>query len=99
MNLLLAVMLSWIPPMEREDGNLLLLSEIEGYRLYISYKDYITDIPAVTFPGATTQYDLGGVPDGMRYKLTAFDTDGRESALSNEVIINRTPSSPIIQCN
>jgi len=94
MNLLLAVMLSWIPPMEREDGSRLELYEIQEYKVYIN------DSPTFTIPGTDTQYDLGdNVADGVRLKLTTFDQDGRESALSNEVIINRTPSSPIIQCN
>ena len=93
MNLLLAVMLTWIPPAEREDGTPLLLSEIEEYRVYIN------DIPTFFIPGTETQYDLGdNVADGVRLKLTTFDTDGRESQLSNEAIVNQTPSAPVLIC-
>ena len=93
MNLLLAVMLTWIPPVEREDGTPLLLSEIEEYRLHIN--DYKT----FTIPGTETSYDLGdNVADGVRFKLTTIDHDGRESQLSNEAIVNQTPSAPVLIC-
>ena len=90
--LALALMLSWTPPTEREDNTQLPASEIQGYKLYIN------DQPTFTIPGDRTSWDMTGVSNGVRLKLTTIDTDGRESVLSNEVTVNLLPDPPVLEC-
>jgi len=80
--------LIWIAPSEREDGRPLLLSEIAGYMVYFGnstgdYPDYIEIMDS-----SSTQKSLSALLPGRYYLvITTIDTDGRESAFSEEVSI------------
>jgi hypothetical protein len=82
--------LSWVAPVEREDGTALSLSEIKAYRVYYGEKtgDYshvieIQDNTAVYMV-------LSSIPAGTYYAaVTAVDTLGRESGFSPEIIISQ----------
>ena len=80
--------LSWVAPSVREDNTALSLSEIAGYRIYYgvesgNYKNII-DIG----DGSATQAQISGVPSGIYYAvMTTIDADGRESLISEEVIV------------
>lgn len=81
--------LSWLAPSEREDGTGLSLTEIAGYRVYYGensgeYTNFI-DIHDRTM----VQMALASIPSGTYYvAVTAIDTEGRESALSSEIVVN-----------
>ena len=80
--------LTWIAPSEREDGTVLILSEIAGFRVHYgtssgNYSDTI-EINDHT----TTQAVLDSIPSGTYYVVvTTLDTDGRESIFSAEVLV------------
>lgn len=84
-----ATILSWVAPSEREDGIPIALSEIAGYRIYYgsSSGEYphrydIADSSAV-------QTKLKNLPLGNYvFVMTTLDTDGRESAYSEEVSVS-----------
>ncbi len=80
--------LSWTAPVAREDASPISMAEIAGYRVYYgdvqgeySQKLYIDDA-----------YSDGislNVPSGTYYVvITAIDVDGRESAYSDEFVLN-----------
>ena len=78
--------LSWVAPVEREDGTPIMMSEIGGYRIYYgttpgSYPDHVdvTD-------GSTMTATLIGLASGTYYiVVTTYDVNGRESAHSSMV--------------
>ena len=84
-----AAILSWIAPSEREDGTPIALSEIAGYRIYYGptsgeypYHFEITDSSAV-------QTELQNLlPGHYVFVITTLDTDGRESAYSDEISVS-----------
>lgn len=78
------VVLSWLPPTSRTNGEPLQPEELAGYRLYVQ-KDG-EPVQAVD----TDQEDLVvSVPAGSwSFAVTAIDTEGRESALSNRKAID-----------
>lgn len=73
------VVLSWQRPTSREDGSTLEPEELAGYRVYVDkggdhFQEVETDRESLVV----------GVPAGSwSFAVTAIDTDGRESALSN----------------
>lgn len=78
--------LSWQVPVEREDGEPLALSEIDGYRIY--YGNNPNDYQySLWVPSAmTTAYSITDLKPGAYYfAVTTLDTDGRESDYSDEV--------------
>ena len=78
-----AINISWIAPVEREDGTAISMAEIAGYRVYYgttqgSYPNKV-DVPG----GNTMQVTLSGLVAGTYYiVVTTMDRDGRESAFS-----------------
>jgi alpha-glucosidase len=81
---------AWDAPILREDGTP--FPNIAGYVLYYgpSSRSYEVSIDV----GHQTAYRLTGLADGQRYyvAVTAYDTEGNESAFSNEV--STMPSAP-----
>jgi|GEM_PF-2650733 len=79
--------LSWIAPVEREDGTPISMAEIAGYRVYYgtspgSYTNQV-DVQG----GSTMQVTLTNLTKGAYYiVVTTYDSDGRESAYSQEVV-------------
>jgi len=85
-----AITFSWTAPVAREDESPIAMSEIAGYRVYygtetgnysqsIQVNDAYTD--AITLDEINTA--------GTYYiVITTIDTDGRESAYSEEVVLN-----------
>ncbi len=79
------VILSWVPPQTNSDGSP--LTDLAGYNVYYgatpgSYSDNI-DV------GNVTTYQVGNLTEGLTYyfTVTAYDTSGNESALSEEVSV------------
>jgi hypothetical protein len=83
------ITLSWIAPVEREDGTPISMSEIAGYRVYYGETegDYSNDV--VVNDSGTMQVTLKDLPEGTYYiVVTTYDMDGRESGFSETVIAN-----------
>ena len=81
--------LSWLAPSEREDGTVLSLTEIAGYRVYYGEKpgEYTNSIDI--HDRTSVHMALDSIPAGLYYvAVTAIDTAGRESALSSEIVVN-----------
>lgn len=89
-------------PTHREDGELLGLSEIQGFNIHygVTPGDYqqTINIPGATLPDTSWDLDL---PVGTYYAVvTTLDIDDRESQYSNEVTIviegKSKPNPPLI---
>lgn len=81
--------LAWIAPDAREDDTVLLPSEIAGYRVYYGTApgDYQYDIDINN--NSVVSYTFEDFPRGTYYiVVTTYDTDGRESLYSSEVVIS-----------
>jgi hypothetical protein len=78
--------LSWVPPATRTDGTSLAISEIDGYRIYMG-DTQTTLLPVMDVnDSSVTQFTLTDITTGTYYfSVTAYDTDGNESGLSNIV--------------
>jgi hypothetical protein len=78
--------LSWVPPATRTDGTSLAISEIDGYRIYMG-DTQTTLLPVMDVnDSSVTQFTLTDIATGTYYfSVTAYDTDGNESGLSNIV--------------
>jgi hypothetical protein len=78
-----------VAPAEREDGTVLLPSEIGGYRVYYgtAAADYTRDFDLSN--ASDLQDTLLSLTPGATYYfvITAYDTDGRESLFSQELTI------------
>lgn len=85
--------LSWTAPGAREDGTALDPSEIAEYRIYHAVDDDIDSEsdPIIVTGGNTEVVTIELVPRAEPYDLlfavTAVDTEGRESDLSNVAIV------------
>lgn len=85
--------LSWTAPDAREDGTALDPSEIAEYRIYHAIDDDIDpgSDPIIVTGGNTEVVTIDLVPRAEPYDLvfavTAVDTEGRESDLSNVAIV------------
>ena len=80
--------LSWVAPVEREDGAGLSPSEIAGFRVYYGTKPGVYSNTIDIKDHTTTQTTLADLPSGTYYiVVTAVDTDGRESSYSTEAFI------------
>jgi len=78
--------LNWTAPSTRSDGTPISLANINGYRIYhgTSPGNYtnVEDVP----DGTATTAVVTDVPAGTHYVvMTTYDTDGRESAQSQEI--------------
>ncbi len=79
--------LTWVAPTENVDGSA--LTDLAGYKIYYGTQsgNYSESVD-VSDPGAT-QHDLTVTMGTYYLAMTALDTDGNESAYSNEVV--KTP--------
>jgi len=82
--------LNWAAPVAREDESPIAMSEIAGYRVYFGTEtgNYTQSIEVNdAYIDAITLDELNTA--GTYYiVLTTVDTDGRESAYSEEIVIN-----------
>ena len=82
------VLLSWYAPTSRIDSSPLNLSDLEGYRIY--YGSSMEDVSTMLVDlndNSVTEYSAS-LPSGTYYfAITAYDSSGMESGLSN--IINK----------
>ena len=78
--------LAWTAPTTRADGDLLLLSELEGYRIYYGPdKKHLMALVDLNDSSMTT-YTITGLNPGVYYfAVTAYDYDGLESGYSEIV--------------
>jgi len=82
----LQIALSWLPPVEREDGTPISMTEIAGYRVYYgtTQGDYNENIEIAG--SDTMQAEVGGLTAGTYYLVvTTYDVDGVESDYSQMV--------------
>lgn len=82
------ITLSWSAPSAREDNQPISLSEIAGYKLYYGneHRKYLKKINIKD--GSSNGYTVRNLQSGTYYfALTTYDTAGRESAYSAEIII------------
>ena len=82
-----ALTLSWVAPVEREDNMPISPSEISGYRIYYgtSKGQYPNSIDIDD--GSATGYTFTNLTEGSYFfVVTTYDTDGRESKFSTEVV-------------
>ena len=82
--------LSWTAPSEREDGTVLPLSAIAGFRIYYGIKTGVYHSQIDVNDHTATQAQLTSLPSGKYFfVITTIDTDGRESEFSHEVEMTR----------
>jgi len=76
--------LRWQAPTQNVDGSA--LNDLDGYRVYwgAQSRNYSGSV-SINSP-TTTQWEATNAPGTYYFALTAFDTDGNESAYSNEVL-------------
>ena len=78
--------LSWVAPIEREDGMPISMAEIAGYRVYYgtAIGNYTNQVEVAD--RSNMQVTLRNLDPGTYYfVVTAYDTDGRESGFSSVV--------------
>ncbi len=81
--------LSWVAPSEREDASPILLSEIAGYRIYFGTKQGSYNNTIEISDSTAMSYVFTKLTTGTYYiVLTTYDTDGRESQYSTEVMVS-----------
>ncbi len=78
-----SVNLSWTAPTTRTDGETLILSDLEGYRIYYGTESDNL-IPLVDLLGSSiTSYSITELRPGIYYfAVTAYDYEGLESGFS-----------------
>lgn len=78
--------LTWVAPSTREDGSAFSLSQLNGYKIYVG-TDNDNLVPAGTIDDPTvTSYTIRNIQQGEYiFAVTAFDSAGIESGLSNRV--------------
>jgi hypothetical protein len=78
--------LSWIAPTARENGALLALSELAGYRIYYGTSADNTNLMIEVPGGSVTGHTITGLASGTYYfRASAYDTTGVESPQSGVV--------------
>ncbi|MGE0080101.1 MAG: hypothetical protein AB7U81_02255 [Thiohalomonadaceae bacterium] len=78
------VSLSWRAPTERENGEALPLAQLYGYRIYYGPLNNPTAFRVDVNDASLTSYTLEDLDAGTyRFAVSAIDTNGLESALSN----------------
>jgi hypothetical protein len=81
--------LSWVPPTTHADGSYLPLSELEGYRIYYGTSASSLSVLVDLNDDSITEYTVNTLPSGNYYfAVSAYDTDGTESELSNIINID-----------
>jgi len=76
----------WVAPMARADGGALLLSDIDGYRVYygLQTRQYTNQVDVNN--GAAQQVTVTDKRGFYYFVVTTIDTDGRESQFSPEFL-------------
>ena len=75
--------INWVAPSEREDGTVLLLSEISHYTLYYGRVKHEYSILVDNIEPSLTKLDISSLFSGKRWlAMTTTDVDGRESSYS-----------------
>jgi len=78
------ISLSWRAPSERENGDALPLAQLRGYRIHYGPFDNPTAFTIDVNDASLTTYTIEDLGKGTyRVAVSAIDTDGLESALSN----------------
>ncbi len=81
-------LISWVAPTTRSDSSYLPLTELEGYRIYYGTSADDLDVLVDLNDSSITEYDVNTLPAGNYYfAVSAYDTQGVESGLSN--VINK----------
>ena len=83
------VQLSWTIPTERENGDLMPVTELGGYELAYGCNN-ATDIQVINDP-AIEVFVFTGLSGNCEFAIAAFDTDGLYSEWSDAVSANITP--------
>ncbi|HHJ36220.1 MAG TPA: hypothetical protein ENJ87_10690 [Gammaproteobacteria bacterium] len=80
--------LSWLAPSQREDGSVMVLSDIASYRIYYGTTTGFYQNQFDVGGGASVQAQIPRVPVGVYFVVvTVIDTDGLESTYSPEIIV------------
>lgn len=88
------ITVSWSLPVERENGDLLLVTEIAGYELHTSCQENFIAIVG----GETTSYTVAiTLPFSCSFAVITVDTDGLRSELSDSITFTfNPPMAPVI---
>jgi hypothetical protein len=79
--------LNWVAPSTREDGSVLSISEIDGYRIYMGDSESTLAVVVDINDYSITEYTLTEIPEGNHYfAVTAYDLTGSESGKSNIIL-------------
>ena len=79
--------LSWVAPVEREDGTPITMAEIAGYRVYFGLNEGVYTNEVDVHGSDTMQVTLDRLPAGTYYiVVTTIDMDGRESSFSTSLV-------------
>jgi len=79
---------SWNAPSEREDGTALSPAEIAGYRVYYGTVEGVYPNQLTVIDDKLAKGDIDSIPSGKYFVVvTTIDTEGRESAFSEVVIV------------
>ena len=82
------VNLSWTAPSQRENNEPISLSEIAGYKVYYGTEERRYPQSVNISDGSATGYTFRNLSAGTyHFALTTYDTAGRESQYSAEIII------------
>jgi len=82
------VNLSWTAPSERENNEPISLSEIAGYKVYFGTEKRHYPKSVNIRDGSATGYTFKNLSAGTyHFALTTYDTAGRESQYSTEIVI------------
>lgn len=82
------VVLSWVAPTTRIDDSFLPVSDLDGYRIYYGTSTADLNVLVDLNDDSITEYTVDTLPAGNYYfAVTAYDTEGTESGLSN--LINK----------
>ena len=99
MNLLLALAITWMPPVERENGESLTMDELQEFRIYVENGDVVS-LPVLMYQN-NPPYEIIWEPDMPEphcFRMTAVDIDARESRKSQLVCVDYNPQPPVITC-
>ena len=83
-----SISLSWDTPSTKVDGNALSLSEIKGYKVYVTQNNAAapSQAHADINNNATTSYTISGLQSGKYYiYVSTYDMNNDESPLSDPV--------------
>lgn len=81
-----SITLNWVPPIVRDDGSSLDMSDISGYKIYMGASPDDLKLYAEISDAYTTKHVINNVESGVYYfSITAFSSDNLESEKSNVV--------------